>query len=61
MEYRRNADGSITEIPPAALDCGHPYRPGAVTVGYGSRQLCEGQRMRWYRCNQCGHLTYADR
>jgi hypothetical protein len=40
------------------LDCGHPYRPYQVTVGFGSPGGDDGRRVRWYRCNQCRTVTY---
>lgn len=60
MHYRTNPDGSVTEIPPERLDCGHPYRPRGVTVGFGSPQGDDGHRVRWYRCNECRQVTYDD-
>jgi hypothetical protein len=49
----------IAEIPPAMLDCGHPYTPGQVTVGYGSPDVDRtGHRTRTYRCRR-GATTYS--
>lgn len=61
MRYRTNPDGSVTEIPPEVLECGHPCGPGLVTVGYDWRpadESGESKRCRLYRCRQCGAITW---
>jgi len=63
VETRRTGrtEHETVEVPPAVLDCGHPYTPGQVTVGYGTRpEDPDGQRGRTYRC-RCGQTTYAER
>lgn len=60
MEYRRNSNGSVTEVPPAVLDCGHRFGPRLVIVGYGARPGDpDGRRCRTYICRACGATTYA--
>lgn len=44
------------ELPPDRLDCGHPIGPRLVTIGTGDR---DGKRLRIYRCNACGTVTYV--
>lgn len=48
----------LVEIPPTVLDCGHPYRPGRVTVGYNGHPVTE-QRVRTYYCHDCRTTTYT--
>jgi hypothetical protein len=50
------------EIPPPFLDCGHPYTPGAVHLGFESLDPARAsERVRTYRCGDCGETTYSVR
>lgn len=55
---RIDAAGRLAEIPPAMLDCGHPYGPGLVTIGYQPHPT--GGRARSYYCRTCRHVTFDD-
>ena len=57
MEYEHHRDGSITEVPPRVLDCGHPNGPGLSHIGYEWSSE-HRRRVRTYRCDVCGCVTY---
>jgi len=57
VEYTRDELGRITEVPPATLDCGHPFGPGRVTVGYEWHEPSQA-RVRMYVCRACGEVTF---
>lgn len=56
---RVDEHGRLVEIPPRTLDCGHPYGPGLVTIGYQPHP--EGGRARSYYCRTCTTVTFDRR
>jgi hypothetical protein len=50
----------IVEIPPDMLDCGHPYGPRRVTLGFEEHPQHPDQRVRTYYCRECRTITYCD-
>jgi hypothetical protein len=50
--------GQVVEIPPAVLDCGHPYGAGLVIIGYNPHP--NGGRARTYYCRTCRVTTYSE-
>jgi hypothetical protein len=56
---RLDERGQVVEIPPAVLDCGHPFGPGLVVIGYNPHPSGIG-RCRTYWCRTCSVMTYSE-
>ena len=53
---RLDGAGRLVEIPPNVLDCGHPFGPGLVVIGYNPHPV--GGRARTYWCRTCRVTTF---
>lgn len=61
MELRRTGrdEHETVEIPPTVLDCGHPTEGNVESVSFAAASPV-GERVRTYRCRECGATTWDD-